>query len=527
MHGNAGASASETCAQDGARSTEPTQSFRENAAVYCILGLFAVALAAVTRTHEMYLNEAQVWLMARHSHNLVELFQHLRYEGHPAVWYLLNFLPSHLTTNLIWMQVINYLLSLVTAWLILSERRIPILVRVLIVFSVFLFFYMGVASRSYMLAGMLLIASARCLLADRPRHWLAMVLLGLAINTHFLAIPVVAAIFVWFYWLEPAGTLNDANKKLSERRFWISLLVLGVALVFCYLTVRPASDLYTPHYDKTGVTFLDLLLMNVGSVWRYVLIFPAPLRTPQIQELVAPENHPSGIAVALTLALWMVAISGLPTSRSKKFFIAISLMWTVATWATVHIPAGVHVSFLFVGYVIALMMALPENRNQSGKTRKFARSVPIILLGVQVVMCTARCLKERDFPFSGGKSTAMWLKGAGLADRPLVIQPDLAGPAILAYAGIESAYYPACLCRGSFVVFRQGRDVLRHVGLEELQAIQKEFGSAPVVISKWKLAQEETRRLGLRLEYESPGGWSWVEEDVFVYETVGQTSSGN
>ena len=65
------------------------------------------------------------------------------------------------------------------------------------------FFYTGVFARSYMLAAVLLVGAARCLLAGRPRHWLAMGLLALAINAHFFAIPVAAGIFVWFYWLAP------------------------------------------------------------------------------------------------------------------------------------------------------------------------------------------------------------------------------------------------------------------------------------------------------------------------------------
>ena len=96
----------------------------ESAATYAFMGLFAVLLGLVTSQHEMYVDEAQAWLIARDSGNLLELVQHLRYEGHPALWYLLLYLPAHLSASLVWMQVVNYVLSLTMAWLVLSERRI-------------------------------------------------------------------------------------------------------------------------------------------------------------------------------------------------------------------------------------------------------------------------------------------------------------------------------------------------------------------------------------------------------------------
>ena len=76
----------------------------EKAIVYGLLGLFAILLALVTSRHAMFGDEAQAWLIARDSGNLLELAHHLRYEGHPALWYLLIYLPAHLSASLVWMS---------------------------------------------------------------------------------------------------------------------------------------------------------------------------------------------------------------------------------------------------------------------------------------------------------------------------------------------------------------------------------------------------------------------------------------
>jgi hypothetical protein len=65
------------------RAARPVSAPGENAAAYTFLGLFAILLALVTSRHEMYVDEGQAWLIARDSQNLLEAFQHLRYEGHP------------------------------------------------------------------------------------------------------------------------------------------------------------------------------------------------------------------------------------------------------------------------------------------------------------------------------------------------------------------------------------------------------------------------------------------------------------
>jgi hypothetical protein len=153
------------------------------------LAFYAAILALVTSRHEMYLDEVQPWLFVRNAHNLLPVLEHLRYEAHPALWFVLLYGASHFSTGVITMQCVNFLLAILMAWLILSARNVPMVVRVLLVFGVSVFFTTGVVARDYMLAGMLLVAAARCLLAKPRRHWLGMLLLGLAMNSHFLAIP--------------------------------------------------------------------------------------------------------------------------------------------------------------------------------------------------------------------------------------------------------------------------------------------------------------------------------------------------
>jgi hypothetical protein len=492
-------------------------SSRKNVIEYCLLGLFSGLLALVTLKHEMYLDEAQAWLIARDSRSLFELFHHLHYEAHPALWYLLLYFPAHISSNMACMQCINYALSVVMAWLILSERKLPIVIRVLLVFSLAVFFTMGVLARSYMLAGVLLVAASRCFLAEPRRHWLAVALLALAINTHFLAIPIAATIFIWLYCLAPNLPASLIDKRRRDRQFWISVTILAISTIVCYFSIRPAADIYLPQYRVPATSPLEYLVLGIGKVWRYFLPFDLQEVSRSRGDLAGHFSRQSVIDACVTFGLWMLALAVLPGRRSRWFMITGSVLWMAAVAVTVHIPLQTHSTFLSVSYVIALMINAGDSHERSWIPLSASQPVLLMLLSIQVSLCIFYCVLEWQKPFSGSQSTAMWLKSSGLDLRTLVIEPQIAAPAILGHTGVESAYFPGCQCRGSVLVYRKGWDSHRQISLDELQALNRDSGSIPVVISNWQLTDENVQQLRLRLRYASPHGFAWDHENLFVY----------
>ncbi len=515
MHGDVAAQV-----VNGAGKIHPSERihfYRESAAVYGLLGLFSALLALIVFNHEMYLDEAQAWLIARDSRSLFELFHHLHYEAHPALWYLLLYLPAHFSSNMAWVQCINYALSVVMAWLILSEHRLPVVIRALLVFGLAIFFTMGVLARSYMLAGVLLVAAARCLLSDPRRHWLAVAFLALAINTHFFAIPIVATIFVWLYCLAPHPGWSLISERLREPRFWISVAVLAGSMIVCYLSIRPAADIYLPQYQVPGASPLEYLILGIGKVWRYFLPFDLQQASRSSGELAAHVSLQSVIDAGVTLGLWLLALAVLPGRRSRWFMIMSSVLWMAVVSLTVHIPLQTHSTVLSVSYAIALMIDAGNERKRSWIPSYASQPVLLMLLSIQVSLCIFYCVLEWQKPFSGAKATATWLKSSGLGLRALVIEPQIVAPAILGYTGVQSAYFPGCQCRGSILVYRKGWDSNQQISLDELQALNRESGSSPIVISNWRLRDESVRLLGLRLRYVSPLGFAWDNENLFVY----------
>jgi hypothetical protein len=498
--------------------TREAPSFRELVPTYCILALFAVMLALLTSRHEMYLDEVNPWLVVRNV-GLSGIFPHLRYEGHPAVWFLLLYAASRFTSNLIAIQSINFICAMLFAYQVLLVRKLPLLVRVLLLFGVSVFFTMGVLARSYMLTGLLLITAARILLAEPQRKWIAMILLALAINTHFLAIPIAANIYLWLYWLAPDLRFRSLGWRFKDQGFRLSFALMLSALGACYFTVRPARDVVT-HYAIQGASFFDYAVLSVGRICHYLL----PISIDASSSIQNGRLTPHAYAdVLITLLLWFVLLAILKGRRSRYFMITASVTWMIVILPTVRIPNATHSSFLIVVFIISLFISAYEVQSQSWIPQYAAQPILIVFLAMQVLICAQFCYEERSRPFSSGKAVAQFLEREGLTSHPLVVQPEIAGPAVMAYAHISSAYFPACACSRSFIRYSTGWDSERSVTAEELHTLQASTGKSPVVLSHWPINDQDQEQLGIHLAYVSPKSWAFNNEDVYVYRVVGSS----
>lgn len=476
---------------------------------------FASTLFFFLFNHAMYFDEVQAWQIARHSKGVFDLASHLRYEGHPMLWYLFLYLPSHLSKHLIWMQIVNYCIAIGTAAVIAFERRIALWVRPAILFSGAFFFYMGTVSRSYMLAGILLIVAARFFTAQTDHHWMGVVSLALAINTHVLAIPIALAIFLRLYCLKP-DRLGGAG--VCRWRLLRPIGILLAALAFCYFTVRPAPDIWTPQYDPMGSNLARFLVLGFGSIWRNFVYMPPAILIGRADAVL---SQPSLVDPMLTLVLFLLAFMALPSRAARIFFLWAAVLWNGVVWATVHRPTGFHQTFLFVSYVIALTLRSEDDSDRLIVPRRISQLLLVFLLASEMLLCLDLTKRERSTSFSASSSIAEWIGRNGLSNHPLVFTPDTNAPAVLGYLGAESAYLPSCRCSGSFVVFRKGRDPYLQVHAKELDALQSEYGSYPVLVSLFPLSSDDLRSLKLNLAYR-PSKRSWGGEDAMVYIRTGR-----
>jgi hypothetical protein len=85
----------------------------------------------------MWRDELQAWNIVLESKSLVAIFQNIRYEGHPSLWFLLLWPFSLITSSPYVLQLLNLSLAALTAHIIIFKSPFSLWEKVLILFSYF------------------------------------------------------------------------------------------------------------------------------------------------------------------------------------------------------------------------------------------------------------------------------------------------------------------------------------------------------------------------------------------------------
>ncbi len=180
-----------------------------------LAGIFLIYLifnGILLARHELWRDEANVWLMARELSPL-QLLAEIKYQGHPCLWYLLvmPFAKAGLPFQTI--GVISFLVMAVTAALFLWKSPFYTPVKAFAVLSpVFTYFYADIA-RNYCLIALLLILLAWLYPKRNQNTVLYGALLGLLVQAD--TITIAAAGMISLMWL-----CENAMSGWRERTFY-------------------------------------------------------------------------------------------------------------------------------------------------------------------------------------------------------------------------------------------------------------------------------------------------------------------
>jgi hypothetical protein len=493
--------------------------WRSRAFEWTFLGLFALLLAMVTARHQMWEDELQAWLIVRDSSTLAELFHNLRYEGHPALWYLILYIPAHLSWNPIWMQVINFAIAVTTAWLILSARTLHWAFRVLATFSFFVFFQYGVVARSYMLTAMLLIAAVRCMVGERQHKELAIVFLALAIDTHFYAIPIAMVFAFQMLPIDKLKSRRDCGKLFRDHKFQAACAVLFASVLIAYFTIRPPADIYTKHgLEKHSVAYN--VLWTESRAWQ---AFVPPDRLTDRMSWLRSDLYPFGPPAGFSLALFLLFAGALRTARARLIFLAASA-FELVVMSLVYPPALWHFGLFFITFILASLVDAVPLTDRTGGMRllhSIALVAAFLILGLQTVRAATRSREDWKGAYSYAKQTSDWLVQSGLDKEPMVFMPYRSGPAVIGYMQRPSAHYPACRCVGSFAVLKTGVDAERIVTENELEDLSGPSHLPVIVVSGSELPAETLRSLRVQ-ELRTFSGSHEAKENYYVYQRLSQ-----
>ncbi|HVE71253.1 MAG TPA: hypothetical protein VNI54_07790 [Thermoanaerobaculia bacterium] len=366
-----------------------------------VFAAWCAATIAGAVAHEPWWDEAQAWLIARDS-PLLELFtQQLRYEGHPPLWYLILAVPAKLGLPYASLKVIGVLCGAASAFLLLfGFPRVPLYVRVLGPFGLFVAYQYTVVVRSYALILPLLLLIARMYDARHQRPGRLVVLLIVLSNVSVHGFAIACGLGALFLFDVASGRVPRPSRRAfltSAAAFVLNAIVLAIVL-------WPAGDnrSYVHHhgrpFDPARHTFIATSVVPD--------LFLAPMR----------EESPVLAVTRVTLAMTVLAIPVLWIFRrgaGAPFVLALLGVYAI----TLRYYAMWHLGLFYFVLLFALVLAFERRRH--GALDKAAQ-VAIALLLLRHAEWAARSLRyDLRAEATGSKRAAEFVGAQGLHHRQL------------------------------------------------------------------------------------------------------------
>lgn len=396
--------------------------------LWSAMAIVVILLLVGIFRHEMWRDELQAWCLARDSANLLEVHQHLLYEGHPISWYLPLFLFTRFTHDPLLMQLLNVTFASAACYLVLAHAPFSKLQKSFFCLGYFPLFEYGIISRSYSLELLVLLAFC-CLFQFRNKHpwWLfSTLILLVCVNAYGLMIAFAfTATLLLEYWLE--------RRKHS---FPTKVAAIGTVLIVVTagLTIKQMTapaDGY--HGELTAIK--EKQPKRFFKSMRAIPIAYAPIPNFAVREfwntdvISKIENEP--LTYMLVVALVVLCLLLLYTRPAALFLYAIGTGGLV-TFSLMRLLGGLRqqghlyvllfCSLWIAHYVASKEFGPPALRRISSER---GRSIFLtVILVVQMIAGIYAYYQDLVRPFSSAKLVARFIKQKGLSDMLIIGSND-------------------------------------------------------------------------------------------------------
>lgn len=351
-------------------------------ALAAYIGLLVVGIVA----HEPWFDEAQAWLIARDASIPDLLSKYLRYEGHPPLWYLILAVPAKLGLPYKAINVISAAIAVIGVSLLLAQRTVPLVIRILLPFTYFVAYQYTIVSRSYVLLLPILVLVLDLYDRRREHLWRYVLLLVLLSQVSLHGMSLAGAFTVLY-----AVDAWPQRRSFSRREVQRHLAALGVLLLNVLATalvLRPAADLAIS--AKLNFQFSPIPLLGVGwTALTSSLAGPGILSTIVLLVLCVWFHRRRVLVLFLVLTGSLLPISSIYFNRWHEGVFFITFMFVV---------------------LLAFRRAAPEIRGAGDRLLNAAALALLVLLLVRHTSWTVLSYRyDLENPYSGSRSAAEYI----------------------------------------------------------------------------------------------------------------------
>ncbi|MDQ1521816.1 MAG: hypothetical protein QOI55_2889 [Actinomycetota bacterium] len=402
--------------------------------------VFAAVVGVAMWRHELWRDELQAWLLARDSTSVRNLLHNIRYEGHPALWYLLLLPLSKLGRSPGYMQAGQLCIATATVALVAFRSPFTRLQTWLFAAGYFVLYEFGVMSRSYSL-GFLLIALT-CVVAgtDRRWPWCGVTLTLVALTSAFAALVAVGI---------GSGLLVDElyRRRLRQRAASVPAFLTGGAvflagLMLSYAEAAPPGD---AGVYKSWKADLDPAQARAALAAIARAIVPMPKLTREfwntsIFDGITPLAAVLGLVLLFGIAWLLRDTPGACATWVVTVVLVVGFLYSKIQYAN----ATRHYGHIFLGLVAAFWLAPSMARvERMASSPRAATRRSTLLTGVLVVQAVAGLFVlglDLRYPFSNGRQMATYVKSHHLQRSIIVAEHDYVSLTVAAYLDHDLYY---------------------------------------------------------------------------------------
>ncbi len=467
-----------------------TQPFRSSKNLlnfnYLLLLLFSSLGLIGILNHAMWRDELNPWLLARDSHSFIELFQNIKYEGHPGLWYLCIYGLTQLTSNPVAMQLTHLLIAIGFIYLFLRFSPFTRLHKLLFSFGYLPFYEYLVISRNYAI-GVFIAFSFCAIYKIRKKSCLILsLLLFFLANTNayclFISVALGLALIVEYSLRERLGESFTANRTDLISSFTIFL----VGIVSSLAQLIPPAD-STLQGGLSGWTLnFDLrhLAKALIRIWNSYIV------------ILIPGDSSIEVFIFAVLALGLFSfVSTLLIRKPVALFIYIVGTLEIIVFTYIKfLGSARHYGHLYILLIVSLWIASyypksnlllqsPASRingfEKGSKTwlklvEKYKTAFIVVILSAQLVAGIVAFSRDLLIPYSASRATASYIQRQHLEQLFMVGSRDATISPLCGYLN-RKIYYPERQGLGSFVLFNsQRKEVDVATVLEEVSQLIKQ-----------------------------------------------------
>ncbi len=367
--------------------------------------------------HEVWRDEAQAWLIARDT-PLKNLFQVLKHEGHPALWFLILMPFAKAGFPIICLNYISWFFTAIAVFTIALKSPFHIVTKSLLMLSPMFIYWYPVVSRSYSPVSCLLILLAVLYPKRKQKALLYGALLFCLINLHLMVAGIVGGILlvdVWEIYQE-----YRSKKKI----IWKPYIGTLIGIFGCFLMVLQL--LGSPDTGNWNIAILNDPELIKNRLYGEIFMFFPVFAHKKILTFLALFLF----AFQFFLAFYLITRKQWGTLII--YFFEILFVWYILIFV---MPSGQKPYLLFSTFLFVLWIIPAPNDAQV--TLRLHHSMHISLSFMYAIMCVTgypnTIIYEIREPYSMGKATADYLNQTCTEQDILVFLDNAYETSVTAY----------------------------------------------------------------------------------------------